>query len=75
MITGEYEILTGSPEQVREDLNRMGALGWEITSSNAVFQPDSGLLLVVFLRRGTTPQAPEPAEAHLNEFPTFRPHT
>jgi len=73
--TWEYEIVTGTIDEVREELNQLGALGWELTGSQVAPGDGRDMRLVVFLRRSGVAEVPESAEVDLHEFPTFRPHT
>lgn len=72
MNTWQYEIVTGTVDEVRDKLNRLGALNWEIVSTGVL--PESGAApeLIVYLKRSANPEAAEPHDATLHELPPLR---
>lgn len=54
----EYEIVAGTLEEVRGELNRLGTLGWEIVSTGVLPESDVQPELIVYLQRSATPEAP-----------------
>lgn len=69
----EYEIVIGAPGEVKAELNRLGALDWEIAATD-VLAAGSEPSLLVYLKRRVKSDVPESAEADLHDFPVFRPH-
>lgn len=74
MDTWEYEIVIGNAAEVREQLNRLGALGWMITSTNALAGPGGTPTLIVYLERSTDPDVVESNGGSKGDHPRFRPH-
>lgn len=72
MANWEYEIVTGTVDEVREQLNVLGALSWEIVSTGAL--PDYSVApeLIVYLRRSATPDTPDSQDTTVHDFPTYR---
>ncbi len=75
MPTWEYDIVIGPPGDVLEELNRLGALGWEIATTDVLPGSPDEPMLVVYMKRCTEPQAPESRDGDLTDFAVFRPHT
>lgn len=71
----QYEIIIGSVEEVRQELCRMGSLGWEITSTDVLSSASNQPRLIVYLRRGMESSVPESEAVSLDAFPVLRPHT
>ncbi len=70
----QYEIIIGSVEEVRQELSRMGSLGWEITSTDVLPSVSYQPRLIVYMRRTVESPVPESEEVSLDAFPVFRPH-